>query len=716
MLTPHQTPCPTVSLAQRIERLTMLLLMTFVLVLGSLSWMLISHQQDRAYQLLIDKELELQVGRVSTLLRTIHDAFQQMARSSLISTALVDSAGKDAYLVPYLQGFRQLDGIPLELVFVDFEGKEIASSGKAGFTQAHLDWLRERIDDRSLASVAIVGSGEDAELLVAEMVYYSRTQTPEGALMYRLKINSLAGPQTVLHWADDGFRPGKGMFWHPLELPDHFDSLGLRLVLRDGGLAQHRLDVQFFLYLGATLLTIAIAASVSRRIAWHLTRDLQHLSDFAANVVVSGTSPQRASPGQTQEVALLAQAINDMLDRLGMQHRRLQEESEAKFQNLVENIPGASYRQSLDGGGSLDFDYLSRGIEDLTGYPAGDFLSLQSPRLYAELVHPQDRAIRQPLDGQPVHVWEYRIQHASGEVRWVSERNRVVNDPQGRPAHLEGVLFNITEAKHAEQALIEAVRTTQAANRAKSQFLATMSHELRTPMNGIVGMAELLTQSSLDDATRIMYAQIVFESSQSLLALLNDILDLSRIEAGKMVLNQLPLSPEKIMSDVITFFTAAARSKHLQIQAHCDGAHDQLYLGDSLRLRQILSNLVGNAVKFTDHGSIDLQLQEVAREAQSVLLEFSVTDTGIGIAPEKLALLFQPFSQVDNSDTRKHGGSGLGLSITCKLARMMGGSAGVDSEVGKGSRFWVRIRLGLPGADACAGEPEACPPALSLQA
>lgn len=686
-----------VSLARRIERLSMMVLMTFVLILGSLFWLLITHQQKVAYQLLIDKELELQVGRVSTLLRTIHGEFKQMASSSLISTALVDSAGKDAYLVPYLQGYHRVDGVPLALIFVDFEGKEIATNGRDNFTNAHLDWLGQRIANPALSRVAIMGSGENAELLAAELVYYSRTQVPEGALMYRLKISNLTDPQTPLHWKGDGFIPSKGTFWHPLALPADLNTLGLTLALQDTGLARGQLDMRLLIYLVSMLVTVAAAAFVSRRLARHLTHDLQRLSDFAANVVAAGTSQQRASPSGTREVALVAEAINGMLDRLEVQHRRLQQESETKFQNLVENIPGASYRQSLSGNCALE--YLSRGIEDLTGYAAGDFLGSDMPRLYADIIYPHDHAVRQALDGQLVHVWEYRIVHANGQVRWISERNRVVYGPDGQPAHLEGVLFNITEAKQAEQALVEAVRTTEAANRAKSQFLATMSHELRTPMNGIVGMAELLTQPTLDDNNRIMYAQIVFESSQSLLALLNDILDLSRIEAGKMVISQSPLSPEKIISGVVTFFTAAAKNKNLQIEARCDGTHNRTYLGDSLRLRQMLSNLVGNAVKFTDRGGIHLQVKEVARKAQFILLEFSVSDTGIGIAPEKQALLFKPFSQVDNSDTRKHGGSGLGLSITHHLAKLMGGTMGVDSEAGKGSRFWFQIQLGLPGAE-----------------
>jgi PAS domain S-box-containing protein len=378
-----------------------------------------------------------------------------------------------------------------------------------------------------------------------------------------------------------------------------------------------------------------------------------------------------------------------MLDRLGHQHRRLQQESETRFRNLLENMPGAAYRWHLD---DQSMGYISRGVEELTGYPASDFLKNRH-RSYSDIIENEDKNIRKIGEDDIIHIWEYRIRHANGEIRWIWERNRTCYDDNGKQLYLEGVLFDNTERKQAEEALIKAVRITESANLAKSQFLATMSHELRTPMNGIVGMAELLTQPDLKDDLRTMYAKIVFDSSQNLLGLLNDILDISRIETGKLNIIESPLQPEKLIQEVFAFFNAAAKNKNLKLESASEIPVDQSYLGDSLRLRQMLSNLIGNAVKFTDHGIILVQAREVSSDAGHVGLEFVVTDTGIGIAKESQELLFKPFSQVDSSDTRRYGGSGLGLSITKNLAELMGGSLGVESDLGKGSRFWFRVQL-----------------------
>lgn len=685
ILTSSQAP----SLSQRIQRFTQITLVVLIVVLGGSSWLLIRNEQSQAHRQLLDHEWKLQANRVTTLITTIHGELKKTAHSSLISTALVDSAGKDAYLTPYLQGLSRIEGVPLSVIFADFEGKEIASNGAGGFTDSHLAWLRQLLEDPSRTPVAITGTGASAELVVAELIYYSRTKAPEGALLYKVKISNMEDPSAPLHWKEDGFLPEEGMIWKPLALPAVLQPLGLSLALKEAAVARITLDKLSYLLLFTTLTAIVIAVWVSRRIAENLTRDLQRLSDFAGEVVLTGSSSQRANLGETRETTKLAEAINKMLDRLGHQHRRLQQESETRFRNLLENMPGAAYRWHLE---DQSMDYISRGVEELTGYPAADFLKNKSLS-YSDIIDSEDKNIRKTEKDDITHIWEYRIRHANGETRWIWERNRTCYGDNGKQLYLEGVLFDITERKHAEEALIKAVRITESANLAKSQFLATMSHELRTPMNGIVGMAELLTQPELKNDLRTMYAKIVFDSSKNLLGLLNDILDISRIETGKLNFIESPLYPEKLIQEVFAFFNAAAKSKNLKLESACEIPVDQRYLGDSLRLRQMLSNLIGNAVKFTDHGIIVVQAREVSSDADHVLLEFAVTDTGIGIAKESQELLFKPFSQVDNSDTRRYGGSGLGLSITKNLAELMGGSLGVESDLGKGSRFWFRVQL-----------------------
>lgn len=247
--------------------------------------------------------------------------------------------------------------------------------------------------------------------------------------------------------------------------------------------------------------------------------------------------------------------------------------------------------------------------------------------------------------------------------------------------------------RNNEAALIDANQAAQAANLAKSQFLATMSHELRTPMNGILGMSQLLLMPDCSPDEQKEYARTILNSGQTLLTLLNDILDLSKVEAGKLELNHAEVMPEQIMRETLALFGELAQSKGLQIHADWQGPVQQRYWSDPTRLRQMLSNLVNNAIKFTDQGMIRIECSAIATKENMAMLTFAVTDSGIGIAKDKQALLFMPFSQVDSSASRKFSGTGLGLSIVSKLARLMGGEAGVESSPGHGSRFWFSVKV-----------------------
>jgi PAS domain S-box-containing protein len=360
------------------------------------------------------------------------------------------------------------------------------------------------------------------------------------------------------------------------------------------------------------------------------------------------------------------------------------------FQNLIDNVPVAIYAKRPD----LKLLYVNKGWCDLTGISKQEAIGKTDGELFGaegDRFMDGDRAV---LRGNEKQEFEELMTLEDGSVRYQIARKDAMVASDGS-LYLIGSTTDITELKRREKELEEAQSKAVLADRAKSEFLANMSHEIRTPMNGVLGMAELLAKSELDPKQRT-FTDIIVKSGNALLTIINDILDFSKIDAGQMVLDPAPFNLAEAVEDVATLVSTRAKEKDLELIVRVEPGLRGLFVGDVGRIRQIITNLIGNAVKFTEAGHVLVEVTGTPA-GNGTTLRVAVTDTGIGIPGDKLHLVFDKFSQVDGSSTRRHEGTGLGLAITSRLVDMMGGQIGVESEEGAGSTFWFTMTLASGG-------------------
>jgi PAS domain S-box-containing protein len=791
---------PPTRLSRRFAIAAAILTAAAMLLISIVSLWLIDRQREHANDLLQQREVAFHARTVGHNLEALSTRMADVAGSPILANALVDSAGKETYLTPFLHGMRQMNGIPVQVLFTDFEGKAIADNGTASFGPREIAWLRER-----LASGIERPALHDGELFGVYLLRYSRTQTPEGALMYKVRLADLKpAPWAVLEPAGaHGAQPH--VIGAQVPLPPNLAHLDLALREDERRLAAP-LDAPAPQYLLISAITAALALLVfllAQRLALGLTRDLRRLEAFSASLGDAGMSTQRAPLTGSREVVSLAGAINRMLDRLYEQHAHLEAERR-RFHQLSNNIPQMVWMADADGNilwfndrwyeftGAAPGDIsneawqtlhdsqalpevmrrwreaIASGEPDQMTFPlrgadgryhsffcsiaplrdaggrivqwfgtATDVSQLEqaeravryseerlqqglvaahmavwerdpasgavsfSANLQSvfgkswdnvnalwELVHPDDvAALRETVERAVREGGEYRATpriHRADDRRliWIDIRGRLGLAEDGRSTVVHAIAIDITERKHAEEAL-------QLADQRKDEFLAMLAHELRNPLAPISSAADMLRIAYANEPRVKQISEIVARQVAHMRHLVDDLLDVSRVTRGLVTIVRKPVDMRRVVSEAVEQSRPLLETRRHQLEV---ALPEQALTvdGDHTRLVQVAANLLNNAAKYTHEGG-HIRVTLDAHEGQARL---TVRDNGTGIGPDLLPVVFDLFTQGSRTLDRAQGGLGLGLALVRKLVELHGGQVTADSPgQGQGSTFTVTLPL-----------------------
>jgi len=497
-----------------------------------------------------------------------------------------------------------------------------------------------------------------------------------------------------------------------IALPVMLDGQEIGTILVKTSFARLYESMTRSLVIAAAVFAVAllIALWLSARLQRTVSDPVLELANAMRVITAKDTYGIRVPARGRDEIGALFGAFNHMLEQIELRDRKVASVSERL--NLALEVAGLAL---WDWDIARERIYLSGRWAAIIGAPPAETqttLHALAQATHAEDLERVDKQLEDTVKGVAnTFDAEYRFRACSGEWLWLHSRGKVTErDADGRALRMIGTHADVTRRKGDEEELINAKAAAEQASLAKSQFLANMSHEIRTPMNGMLGMSELLLNTELSERQRRL-AETAHQSGTALLGIINNILDFSKIEAGKLELERLDFDLRRIMDEVVGLYAESAQAKGVEMILHVEETVPPALRGDPGRLRQILTNLIGNAIKFTNQGEVIVRAGLVRNGGSHAVLRFQVGDTGVGIEPDVQARIFDAFSQADGGTTRKYGGTGLGLAICKQLVSLFGGGIGVSSQPGRGSTFWFTA----PFEKQSDAEPYAPPRAASLR-
>jgi PAS domain S-box-containing protein len=676
----------------------------------------------RLFQQQINAQLRADLQRTSLefqhLLGDSTVMLRQLAINPLLANALIDSIGRETYLEPFFMEQRLAKQAHTDLLLVDFRGRTLLSSNAAMGHEAHDSAL---IDSALADRIPVAAISADNVLVIAYPIVFPVTGTTEGALVYRVYLTPLVqamGKRLDILIALNC--QGCNITSEPvndeslierdevLALTPPLDHLAFKITvaqLRSRALAPLYAMIRWYIGLAAALLLAAIW--MARGIALHVTSGLltlvkeanaiTHADDLADHLmIIQGDD----------EIGRLALALNHLIKRLRRFYLELEDKVTERTVALVQAEAAArrssNYARSLIEA-SLDplvtisaqgkITDVNKATERVTGIHRERLVG----SVFSDYFTDSDKARRgyqQVFSAGQITDYPLVIRHVSGQFTEVLYNASVYYNENGEVEGVFASARDVTRQKQIENELQQAKTLAESANQVKSAFLANMSHEIRTPMNAIIGLSHLALNKSVSPEIRD-YLEKISSSSNNLLSILNDILDFSKLEAGRLTIEHSRFNLDEILDNIDDLFTDRAQEKCLDFAMDVASDVPRGLIGDTLRLQQILINLLGNAIKFTRQGRVTLKITTLQINPSQARLLFCVTDTGIGMSDDDRKKLFQPFSQVDGSITRRFGGTGLGLAISQNLLQLMGSEFSVISAPGQGSCFSFELVLGL---------------------